>query len=341
MKKTALLCIVSSALVATSAYADPKISGRVVGSIVPQSLTIDTTNLTQNTATTSKSDRTQFETDARLRFHGKEAMNDKTDFVYSLDFQLAIDAQPEKGNFTSRDTYIGVEHKDFGKVHVGRLYSRDYFARVIADNSIYFTGDTPWSSYGERTNNTISLHSPAFGPDKKTRAVVNYTMNEKAGDTEVVSGNINYDGDKLGLAAGFRTKKDFDTVTASATYKIADNTTVGATLNQAKFANIGTESSALVSVQHKFPENISFFAHAGMADKYGGYKDGKKTNLTLGAHKTFKTNGGTVEVFGAGNYANTTSFSVASEDKDATKKGDLIKQHEKGTKLEVGVAYFF
>lgn len=342
MKKSALLCAISLALTATSAYAAPKIGGRVVGSVIPQSITTETTNLTQNTATTtSKADRTKFDTDARLRFHGKEALSDKTDFVYSLDYQLAIDAQRDPSNFTSRDTYIGVEHKDLGKVHVGRLYSRDYFARVISDNSIYFTADFPWSSYGERTDNTISLHTPAFGPDDKVRAVVNYAISEKAGDTETYSGNINYGGDKLGLAAGFRSKKGFDTITAAATYKVTDNTKLGATLNQAKFANRGTESSALISVQHKFPDNITFFAHAGAADNYGGYKDGKKTNFTAGVHKTFKKDVGAIEVYGAGNYADTTSFSVASEDKDATKKGDLIKTHKKGAMVEAGIGYFF
>lgn len=334
--------VLAIAALSSQAYADPKISGRVVGSITPQNFTDKTTNLTQNTeTTTSKRDRTLFQTDARLRFHGKEGLSDKLDFVYSLDYQLAIDAQREPANFTSRDTYIGLEHKDFGKVHFGRLLHRDYFARVLPDASIYFAGDTPWHSYSDRSNNVISLHSPSFGPDKKVNAVVNYGISEKSSESESYSGNINYNGDKLGLAAGFRSSKGFDTVTAATTYKITDNTKVGAAINQAKYAGRGTESATLVSFNQKLANDMTFFTHFGVADNYHGYKDGKKTNLTAGVYKTIKKDGGTIEIFGSGNYANTTSFSVASEDKDATKKGDLVRTESKGALLEAGIGYFF
>lgn len=347
MKKSTLFCAASLALVATSAYAEPKINGRVVVSLTPQNTTSTVTNQTQGTpATTTKSNYTQFDGDARLRFSGKEALNDKVDFIYSLDYQLAVDTPYSLGNFSSRDTYVGLAHKDYGKVQVGRQYTRDYFARVLPDNGFYHASDFPWASYGERTNNAIQYHSPAFGPNKKVTAFAHYALSEAANQSHVLAGNINYDGDKFDVAAGFRSKKGLDTVALAGTYAITDKTTVGATINQAKYSgdNTGnsTESAILATVFHKYTPDTSLYAQAGKATNYGGFKDGKKTHINLGVNKTLKdADGKTVDLFGSLNYADVTSLKVQAEDKDGNKKGDIIKTETKGTKLEVGIAYFF
>ncbi|MGE6475289.1 porin [Psychrobacter sp. NPDC078631] len=68
---------------------------------------------------------------SRLGFKGSEAMTANTDVIYQLEYGIAIDGNDDNIGFKSRDTYLGLNNKDFGQFRFGRNYSvTDYINNV-------------------------------------------------------------------------------------------------------------------------------------------------------------------------------------------------------------------
>ena len=58
---------------------------------------------------------------SRLGFKGSEAMTANTDVIYQLEYGTRIDG--DKDGFTNRDTYLGINNKQFGQFRVGKNQS--------------------------------------------------------------------------------------------------------------------------------------------------------------------------------------------------------------------------
>ncbi|MGO2278809.1 MULTISPECIES: porin [unclassified Psychrobacter] len=68
---------------------------------------------------------------SRLGFKGSEAITANTDVIYQLEYGIAIDGNDDNIGFKSRDTYLGLDNKDFGQFRFGRNYSvTDYINNV-------------------------------------------------------------------------------------------------------------------------------------------------------------------------------------------------------------------
>ena len=59
---------------------------------------------------------------SRLGFKGSEAMTANTDVIYQLEYGIDIDGGGDK-TFKNRDTYLGLDNKDFGQFRFGRNQS--------------------------------------------------------------------------------------------------------------------------------------------------------------------------------------------------------------------------
>ncbi|ABE75654.1 porin [Psychrobacter cryohalolentis] len=73
---------------------------------------------------------------SRLGFKGSEAMTANTDVIYQLEYGTKVDG--DKNGFTNRDTFLGVNNKQFGEFRVGKNQST--LARIdnVVVNQGYF-----------------------------------------------------------------------------------------------------------------------------------------------------------------------------------------------------------
>lgn len=159
MKKLALATAVA-ALSVSAAQAAPTIYGKAF-------LTVDA----NNTDTTYNSGLVQLSEDtnesglnsntSRIGFKGSEALNANTDVVYQLEYHIDIDA--DRGdNFKSRDTYLGLAHKQYGTLLAGRLTTIDEsvdFASALVGNNVADIGPT---FNAPRANNAFAYVSPEY-----------------------------------------------------------------------------------------------------------------------------------------------------------------------------------
>ncbi|WP_426222434.1 porin [Psychrobacter sp. DWR1-2-3] len=74
---------------------------------------------------------------SRIGVKGSEAMTANTDVIYQLEYGVNIDSGAEK-QFTSRDTYLGLNNKTFGQFRAGRNMSvLDYVNNVIVTHAYW------------------------------------------------------------------------------------------------------------------------------------------------------------------------------------------------------------
>lgn len=328
LKTTAVLAV---AALSTEAFAAPEIHGRLVLAAVANDNETKTTDLSQATPTVTKSSssRATMEGTSRLRFSGKEKINDKVDLEYWLDYNIYLDNYTEGKNFSSRNTYLGLKHKDYGTVRFGRLYTVDDNIDY-ADEGFYFSSGTPWSYAGERTNNTIQYESPGFGPNKKVSTTLHYAMDEGEKSTDLVAANVFYDGDKLKLGASHVRKSNFNSTRLMASYDVNDKWKFATLAQQADYNTSNNELAVLTSGVYHYDKTLDLYGQVGFADSYEGHKDGEKLVAGVGAIKTLKKESGKrVRAYGSLNYTDTTSY-----------KG-TIKSQTDGFAVETGLRYDF
>ena len=74
---------------------------------------------------------------SRIGIKGSEAMTANTDVIYQLEYGVNIDSGAED-QFTSRDTYLGLNNKTFGQFRAGRNMSvLDYVNNVIVTHAYW------------------------------------------------------------------------------------------------------------------------------------------------------------------------------------------------------------
>lgn len=113
---------------------------------------------------------------SRLGFKGSEAMTANTDVIYQIETGIAIDDSGDDNvTFKSRDTYLGLNNKDFGQFRFGRNYSvSDYINNVtvtegywdnLGASNLDMEGDVLDAvtiTDGGRVNNSIVWIAPKY-----------------------------------------------------------------------------------------------------------------------------------------------------------------------------------
>ena len=108
-------------------------------------------------------DRSQLNSNAsRIGLKGSEALTGNTDLLYQLEYGIDVDANSDQ--FYSRDTYLGLQNAQYGKVIAGRLTAIDdyvNFANVTQGGVL--GGDNVLASYdAPRLNNSFAYFSPSY-----------------------------------------------------------------------------------------------------------------------------------------------------------------------------------
>ena len=86
---------------------------------------------------------------SRLGFKGSEAVTANTDVIYQLEYGTSISG--DNATFTNRDTYLGVNNKQFGEFRAGKNQST--LARI--DNVVVNEGY--WDNLGQTANEKEQL----------------------------------------------------------------------------------------------------------------------------------------------------------------------------------------
>lgn len=171
MKKIALASAVAVASM-TAAHAAPTVYGKAF-------LTLDyvDTNYDSNYKVDKKTpnDESTFKLNSntsRIGLKGSEDLTDTTNLVYQLEYGIDVDADTNgKGQFYSRNTYLGLANNQYGTIIAGRHDTPfklargnvDVFNNNSATLSIDQVGPKGFVNLGEnRANNIVAYKSPTI-----------------------------------------------------------------------------------------------------------------------------------------------------------------------------------
>ena len=209
MKKIALASAIALASI-TAAHAAPTVYGKVL-------LTGEYTDVDDKTAANKDTSTTKLVSNySRIGFKGEDDLTDTTKLVYQLEYGIDVDADTNgKGQFYSRNTFIGLAHNTMGTLLAGRHDTPFKLAKggvdVFNDYDNVALGKL---MVGEtRANNVIAYKSPTLvgmpvtfmaaavlSEEDKDADVANTDIDEGANG---YSASLAYDQNGVYLAAGY------------------------------------------------------------------------------------------------------------------------------------------
>ena len=310
MKKL-LLASAVAALSITAAQAAPTIYGKVY-------LTLDVQDGDKNSP--AKDSRSQLNSNAsRLGVKGSENLTANTDLVYQLEYRLDADANGKR-NWESRDTYLGLVHKQYGTLVAGRLTAIDSYVDyanvttggVVGDDNVLASFDAP------RANNAFAY----FTPERNGVQLMGmYVMDETKKDSGL--GNDTFLRDAFGVGAKYEPSTmpvkagvsyiqagDFKAARVSGAYALNPALTVGALyqLSDYKKGNpfianpkdaTKQENAFTVSANYKVAQTPwTAYGQVDVVDNVGGVKDSDAQRLAVGGKYAFNKNT-TAHMYGA------------------------------------------
>lgn len=158
MKKIALASAIALASI-TAAHAAPTVYGKVL-------LTGEYTDVDDKTAANKDTSTTKLVSNySRIGFKGEDDLTDTTKLVYQLEYGIDVDADTNgKGQFYSRNTFIGLAHNTMGTLLAGRHDTPFKLAKGGVDvfNDYDNVGLGKLMVGETRANNVIAYKSPTL-----------------------------------------------------------------------------------------------------------------------------------------------------------------------------------
>ncbi|MFZ2842541.1 porin [Psychrobacter sp.] len=149
MKKL-LLATAIAALSVSAANAAPTIYGKAFVAADYIDIDFDGRAISDNTSVNYGEDQVEINSHAsRLGFKGSEALSANTDVIYQLEYGTSISG--DNATFTNRDTFLGVNNKQFGEFRAGKNQST--LARI--DNVVVNQGY--WDNLGQTENESETI----------------------------------------------------------------------------------------------------------------------------------------------------------------------------------------
>ena len=209
MKKIALASAIALASI-TAAHAAPTVYGKVL-------LTGEYTDVDDKTAANKDTSTTKLVSNySRIGFKGEDDLTDTTKLVYQLEYGIDVDADTNgKGQFYSRNTFIGLAHNTMGTLIAGRHDTPFKLAKGGVDvfNDYDNVGLGKLMVGENRVNNVIAYKSPTLvgvpvtfmaaavlSEEDKDADVANTDIDEGANG---YSASLAYDQNGVYLAAGY------------------------------------------------------------------------------------------------------------------------------------------
>ena len=249
---------------------------------------------------------------SRLGFRGSEAMTANTDVVYQLEYGTSIDG--DNATFSNRDTYLGINNKQFGQFRVGKNQSSlDKINNVVVNQGY-------WDNLGtnemendvvealnmadsSRINSSVIWLSPKYdGLPVQFSAMYssddrNYNNDAGFGVTAMFDQGTgftagvaydkdqNIDGDIIrGTASVDLGKYIAAPVTVGALYQVADYDYDRATKKEK-----GLVVSALMGLTN-FARPANIYAQYNKTNNLNGWDDANSDQIVVGGQYFFKDN---------------------------------------------------
>lgn len=300
MKKL-LLAAAVAALSTVAAQAAPTVYGKAFLTVDVQEGDLADTERAQLNSNTS-----------RIGFKGSEALSAQTDLVYQLEYGVDVDVDTNyldnqqlqrKGQFYSRDTYLGLSNKQFGTVLAGRLtaidgmvdYANVATGGVLGGDGVLTSFDAP------RANNAIAYVSPNYNG---LNFLGMYVLDENGGKTDTLGRDgfgvgAKYETNAFNAGGTYIQAGDLKVARVSGSYNVTPAITAGALYQIKDNGNDNKENALTVSGTYKVAQTPwTAYTQVDLVDNYGNQKDLEAQRLVIGGKHDFNKNT-TGHVYGA------------------------------------------
>ncbi|WP_198329358.1 porin [Psychrobacter cibarius] len=250
---------------------------------------------------------------SRLGFKGSEAMTANTDVIYQLEYGTSIDG--DNATFSNRDTFLGVNNKQFGEFRVGKNQSSlDRINNVIVNEGY-------WDNLGNnemendvvealnmadssRINSSVIWTAPKYN-NLPLELSAMYSSDDQNSNDDAGFGVAMLFDQGTGFTAGVAYDKDQnisgDIIRGTATVDlgkfIAAPVTLGALYQVADYdySNRDTkkEKGLIVSAAMgltNFARPASVYAQYNKTDNLNGWNDANSDQIVVGGKYFFKDN---------------------------------------------------
>ena len=318
MKKL-LLATAIAALSVSAANAAPNFYGKAFLTADYVNAEFDGTNMDFSENYNDDNNSVQINSNtSKVGIKGSEAMTANTDVIYQLEYGIKVDDSGEDNiGFKSRDTYLGLNNKQYGQFRFGRNYSVTDYINNITVNEGYWdnigasslSGDKTLTNAltltdGGRVNNSIVWIAPKYNGLPLELAL------QYGADESFVSDNNDRDsgfGASLmfnqgtGFTAGVAYDKDMSingdilrgSVSADLSNYMAYPVTLGALYQQADYDGLDEEKGLIVSAEMgltNFARPASVYVQYDKTDSLGGLDGNDSDQIVLGGKYMFKDN---------------------------------------------------
>lgn len=249
---------------------------------------------------------------SRVGFKGSEAMTANTDVIYQLEYGTSIDG--DNATFSNRDTYLGINNKQFGEFRVGKNQSSlDRINNVIVNQGY-------WDNLGNNEAEDDVAEALNMADSSRINSSVIWTAPKYDGLPLQLSAMYSSDDDNYNNDAGFGVAAMFDqgtgftagvaydkdqningdiirgTTTVDLGKYIAAPVTLGALYQVADFDyNYATEKekglvlSAIMGLTN-FARPANIYAQYNKTDNLNGINNADSDQIVVGGQYFFKDN---------------------------------------------------
>ena len=299
MKKL-LLATAIAALSVSAANAAPTVYGK---GFLTLDLNTGDTDVTVTDTVTGKSTTTSFDEDGRSQLNsnasriglkGSEGLTANTDLLYQLEYGIDVDSSDkgrDQNQFYSRDTYLGLQNAQYGKLLAGRLSAIDdyvNFANVTQGGVL--GGDNVLASYdAPRINNSFAYFSPSYN---NVQFMAMYGMDEN-NESDTLDRDIFAVGGKYGMgpmnvgATYTQAGDDLKAIRLSGNYAISPVVTLGALYQNTDFDEDKKENAFTLSGEMKTATPWTAYAQGDFVNNVGGAADAEAFRAVVGGKYAF------------------------------------------------------
>ena len=290
MKKL-LLATAIAALSVSAANAAPTVYGKA---FLTLDLNTGDTDVTVRNATTGTlineysiidDGRSQLNSNAsRIGLKGSEALSGNTDLLYQLEYGVNVDANTDQ--FYSRDTYLGLQNAQYGKVLAGRLTAIDdyvNFANVTQGGVL--GGDNVLASYdAPRLNNSFAYFTPSYN---NMQFMAMYAMDENnvtdSADRDVFAVGGKYAMGPMNVGATYTyAGDDVKAIRVSGNYAVNPALTVGALYQNSDFNTDDNENAFTLSGEMKTATPWTAYAQGDLVSNVLGADNADAYRVVVG-----------------------------------------------------------
>lgn len=284
MKKL-LLATAIAALSVSAANAAPTVYGKAFLTLDLNTGDTDVNYYDGTTINIDADDRSKLNSNAsRIGLKGSEGLTANTDLLYQLEYGVNVDANTDQ--FYSRDTYLGLQNAQYGKLLAGRLTAIDdyvNFANVTQGGVL--GGDNVLASYdGPRLNNSFAYFTPSYN---NMQFMAMYTMDENnitdTADRDVFAIGGTYATGPMNVGATYTYAGDeLQALRLSGNYAVSPALTVGALYQNTDFDTGDNENAFTLSGEMKTATPWTAYAQGDFVNNVGGADDAETYRVAVG-----------------------------------------------------------